>query len=130
MICISLFLPCLMQQICLHFCVKMRIIGGTKMKYTYTAVFAEKDGKVYARVPDLNGYITTGKDLSDAIEQMADAMAAWRKTRACRFRSQRNRRKSLAEMTRNFRSSMPTPCNTARRPPRSRFCFFRKKYAK
>ena len=47
------------------------------MKYTYTAVFTEKDGKVYARVPDLNGCITTGKNLSDAIEQMADAMAAW-----------------------------------------------------
>ena len=43
----------------------------------YTAIFTEKGGKVYARVPDLNGCITTGKDLSDAIEQMTDAMAAW-----------------------------------------------------
>lgn len=42
----------------------------------YTAIFTEKGGKVYARVPDLNGCITTGKDLSDAIEQMTDAMAA------------------------------------------------------
>ncbi|MCH5283209.1 MAG: type II toxin-antitoxin system HicB family antitoxin [Treponema sp.] len=47
------------------------------MKYTYTAIFTEKGGKVYARVPDLNGCITTGKNLSDAIEQMTDAMAAW-----------------------------------------------------
>ena len=47
------------------------------MKYTYTAVFTEKNKKVYARVPDLDGCITTGKDLIDAIEQMADAMAAW-----------------------------------------------------
>ncbi len=47
------------------------------MKYTYTAVFTEKNGKVYARVPDLAGCVTTGKNLSDAIEQMSDAMSAW-----------------------------------------------------
>ena len=47
------------------------------MRYTYTAVFTEDDGKVYARVPDLDGCITTGKDLADAIDQMSDAMAAW-----------------------------------------------------
>ena len=47
------------------------------MKYTYTAVFTEKKKKVYARVPDLDGCITTGKNLIDAIDQMADAMAAW-----------------------------------------------------
>ena len=47
------------------------------MRYTYTAIFTEKDGKVYARVPDLSGCITTGKTLSDAIEQMVDAMSAW-----------------------------------------------------
>ena len=47
------------------------------MKYAYTAVFTEKDGTVYVRVPDLNGCITTGKDLQDAIEQIEDAMAAW-----------------------------------------------------
>lgn len=47
------------------------------MKYTYTAIFTKKDGKFYARVPDLAGCITTGKTLSDAIEQMADAMSAW-----------------------------------------------------
>ena len=47
------------------------------MKYTYTAIFTEKDGKVYASVPDLSGCITTGKNLSDAINQMSDAMAAW-----------------------------------------------------
>ena len=46
------------------------------MKYAYTAIFTEKDGTVYARVPDLKGCITTGKDLQDAIEQI-DAMAAW-----------------------------------------------------
>ena len=47
------------------------------MKYAYTAIFTEKDGTVYARVPDLKGCITTGKDLQDAIEQIEDAMAAW-----------------------------------------------------
>ena len=47
------------------------------MKYTYTAVFSEKNKKVYARVPDLDGCITTGKTLIDAMDQMADAMAAW-----------------------------------------------------
>lgn len=47
------------------------------MKYTYTAVFTEEDGKVYARVPDLSGCITTGENLSDAIDQMSDAMSAW-----------------------------------------------------
>ena len=47
------------------------------MRYTYTAIFKEKDGKFYARVPDLPGCITTGKTLADAIEQMIDAMSAW-----------------------------------------------------
>lgn len=47
------------------------------MRYTYTAIFKEKDGKFYARVPDLPGCITTGKTLADAIEQMVDAMSAW-----------------------------------------------------
>lgn len=47
------------------------------MKYMYTAIFTEKDGTVYARVPDLKGCITTGKNLQDAIEQMEDAMSAW-----------------------------------------------------
>lgn len=47
------------------------------MKYTYTAVFTNKNGKIYARIPDLNGCITTGSDLVDAIEQMEDTMSAW-----------------------------------------------------
>ncbi len=48
-----------------------------KMKYTYTAVFTIKENKVYARVPDLDGCIITGKILADAIEQKEDAMTAW-----------------------------------------------------
>lgn len=47
------------------------------MKYTYTAVFTKENGKVYARVPDLNGCITTGNNISDAIDQITDAMSAW-----------------------------------------------------
>ncbi len=47
------------------------------MRYTYTAVFTNEDNKVFARVPDLDACITTGKDLADAIEQMEDAMTAW-----------------------------------------------------
>lgn len=48
------------------------------MKYIYTAVFsAGEDGTVYARVPDLPGCITTGRDLQDAIEQITDAASGW-----------------------------------------------------
>lgn len=47
------------------------------MKYIYSAIFSETDNKVYARVPDLPGCITTGKDLLDAIEQITDAASGW-----------------------------------------------------
>lgn len=49
------------------------------MKYTYLAVFTPiEDGSgFYAKVPDLPGCITTGRDLSDAIDQITDAMNAW-----------------------------------------------------
>lgn len=49
------------------------------MKYIYTAVFTpgEDGAKVYARIPDLPGCITTGKDLQDAIDQISDAAAGW-----------------------------------------------------
>jgi predicted RNase H-like HicB family nuclease len=49
------------------------------MKYIYTAIFTPiEDGSgYYAKVPDLSGCITTGKDISDAIEQITDAMNAW-----------------------------------------------------
>lgn len=49
------------------------------MKYIYSAVFsaAEDGGKVFARVPDLPGCITTGKDLHDAIAQITDAASGW-----------------------------------------------------
>lgn len=48
------------------------------MKYLYTAVFSTgEDGTVYARVPDLPGCITTGKDIQDAIEEITDAASGW-----------------------------------------------------
>ena len=47
------------------------------MKYIYTAVFTFGDGIVYARVPDLPGCITTGRNLSDAITQIKDAANGW-----------------------------------------------------
>ncbi|MBO6099722.1 MAG: type II toxin-antitoxin system HicB family antitoxin [Spirochaetaceae bacterium] len=47
------------------------------MKYTYTALFKEENGKVFARVPDLDGCVTTGKNLSDAIDQITDALNGW-----------------------------------------------------
>lgn len=49
------------------------------MKYIYTALFTPmEDGSgYYAKVPDLPGCITTGKNLSDAIIQITDAMNAW-----------------------------------------------------
>lgn len=49
------------------------------MKYIYTALFTPiEDGSgYYAKVPDLPGCITTGNSLSDAIDQITDAMGAW-----------------------------------------------------
>ena len=47
------------------------------MKYIYTATFISKDNKVYARVPDLPGCITTGTDYEDAIAQITDAASGW-----------------------------------------------------
>ena len=47
------------------------------MKYTYTALFKEENDKVFARIPDLDGCVTTGKNLSDAIDQITDALNGW-----------------------------------------------------
>lgn len=48
------------------------------MRYIYSAVFTPSEGgKVYARIPDLPGCITTGKDLQDAIDQISDAASGW-----------------------------------------------------
>ena len=49
------------------------------MKYIYTAVFTpNEDGtKIHARIPDLPGCVTTGRDLQDAIDQITDAASGW-----------------------------------------------------
>ena len=47
------------------------------MRYVFTATFKIDGNKVYARVPDLPGCITTGKDIEDAIAQITDAASGW-----------------------------------------------------
>ncbi|MCD8324358.1 MAG: type II toxin-antitoxin system HicB family antitoxin [Clostridiales bacterium] len=49
------------------------------MKYIYTAILIpEEDGSgFFARIPDLPGCITTGKDIPDAVEQITDAASIW-----------------------------------------------------
>ena len=44
------------------------------MLYTYTAVITESDGTFYAKVPDIDGCITTAKSLSEAITLITDAL--------------------------------------------------------
>lgn len=44
------------------------------MRYTYTAVITESDHVFYAKVPDVDGCITTGSSLSEAIELITDAL--------------------------------------------------------
>lgn len=45
------------------------------MVYIYSATIHEEDGSFYAAVPDIPGCITTGSSLSDAIDQITDALA-------------------------------------------------------
>lgn len=44
------------------------------MLYTYTAVITECDGTFYAKVPDIDGCITTGNSLTEAITLITDAL--------------------------------------------------------
>ena len=44
------------------------------MQYTYTAVITEKDGTFYAKVPDVDGCITTAPTLAEAIALITDAL--------------------------------------------------------
>lgn len=46
------------------------------MVYIYTATIHEEGGTFYAAVPDIPGCITTGLSLSDAIDQITDALSA------------------------------------------------------
>lgn len=44
------------------------------MLYAYTAVISESDGTFYAKVPDIDGCITTAKSLPEAITLITDAL--------------------------------------------------------
>ena len=44
------------------------------MQYTYTAVITEKDGTFYAKVPDVDGCITTAPTLTEAIALITDCL--------------------------------------------------------
>lgn len=44
------------------------------MQYTYTAVIKYSDGTFYAKVPDIDGCISTGNSLSEAIDLITDAL--------------------------------------------------------
>ena len=47
------------------------------MKGIYAAIFEPKDGRVYARVPDLPGCITSGDTMEEAYLMMLDAANLW-----------------------------------------------------
>lgn len=49
------------------------------MKYIYSAMFTpnEDHTKYFARIPDLPGCVTSGRDLHDAIDQITDAASGW-----------------------------------------------------
>ena len=44
------------------------------MLYTYTAVITEDNGTFYAKVPDVDGCITTAASLNEAISLITDAL--------------------------------------------------------
>ena len=44
------------------------------MQYTYTTIISKKDRTFYAKVPDIDSCITTGKSLQEAISQITDAL--------------------------------------------------------
>ena len=49
------------------------------MKYIYNTILSpiDESGRYVARVPDLPGCVTTGKDLSDAVDMIIDAASLW-----------------------------------------------------
>lgn len=49
------------------------------MKYIYSAMFtpSEDGAKYFARIPDLPGCVSSGRDLHDAINQITDAASGW-----------------------------------------------------
>ena len=47
------------------------------VKGIYAAVFEPRNGKVYTRVPDMPGCVTSGTDMKDAYEMTLDAANLW-----------------------------------------------------
>lgn len=45
------------------------------MRYTYTAIITPEERKCYVRVPDIDGCVTTGKNIEDAVAQITDALS-------------------------------------------------------
>ena len=44
------------------------------MQYIYTAVISKKDSTFYAKVPDIDSCITTGKSLQETVLLITDAL--------------------------------------------------------
>ena len=44
------------------------------MKYNYTAVITESNSKFYAKIPDINTCITTGKSFDEVVSLITDAL--------------------------------------------------------
>ena len=44
------------------------------MQYFYTAVISQKDRTFYAKVPDIDSCITTGKSLQETVLLITDAL--------------------------------------------------------
>lgn len=47
------------------------------MKGTYAAIFTPKNGRVYVRLPDLPGCVTSGDSYEDAFNMAMDAANLW-----------------------------------------------------
>ena len=47
------------------------------MNYVYTAIFHQYSGKIIARIPDLPGCISSGRELTEAIQEITDAASGY-----------------------------------------------------
>ena len=47
------------------------------MNYVYTAIFHQDLGKIIARIPDLPGCISSGRELTEAIQEITDAASGY-----------------------------------------------------
>lgn len=47
------------------------------MVYMYSAIFTTEDSQVFAKIPDLQGCVTSGHSLDEAIDLITDAASVW-----------------------------------------------------